>query len=156
MRLVCTVPSASRFATRLPNKTRPQSGAIPRTAPGPKLCPNIASINPTQHLLTSPPRSNTANRPGPQTMSEYLFNKSNATSTIRGTCVNCSANHRTCVMCDVYCCIHAGRVGKGLMHSPLYPQGAQTQKPYGHTKLSEQGKRLLKCRANPDIAHAPR
>ena len=33
-------------------------------------------------LLTSPTRSNTANRPGPQTMPEYRFNKSNATSII--------------------------------------------------------------------------
>ena len=33
-----------------------------------------------QDCLTSPPRSNTANRPGSQTMPECRFNKSNATS----------------------------------------------------------------------------
>ena len=34
------------------------------------------------NLLTSPPRSNPANRPGPQTMPECRFNKYNATSTL--------------------------------------------------------------------------
>ena len=32
-----------------PISSRPRRGAIPQTAPGPKLCPNIALINPTQH-----------------------------------------------------------------------------------------------------------
>ena len=32
-----------------PISSRSRRGAIPRTAPGPKLCPNIASLNPTQH-----------------------------------------------------------------------------------------------------------
>jgi len=46
--LITLCPLLFVFATRFPNKTRPQS-AIPRTAPGPKLCPNVALINPTQH-----------------------------------------------------------------------------------------------------------
>jgi len=37
-------------------------------------------IKPAHNLLTSPPRSNPANRPGPQTMPECRFNKYNATS----------------------------------------------------------------------------
>ena len=32
-----------------PISSRPLRGAIPRTAPGPKLCPNVALINTTQH-----------------------------------------------------------------------------------------------------------
>jgi len=32
-----------------PTSSRPLRGAIPRTAPGPELCPNVASRNPTQH-----------------------------------------------------------------------------------------------------------
>ena len=41
-------------ASALIISSRPRRGAIPRTAPGPKLCPNIASINPTQHQALGP------------------------------------------------------------------------------------------------------
>ena len=34
-----------------PISSRPLRGAIPRTAPGPKLCPNVALINTTQLLF---------------------------------------------------------------------------------------------------------
>ena len=33
----------------LPISSRPLRGAIPQTAPSPKLCPNVAFINPTHH-----------------------------------------------------------------------------------------------------------
>ena len=64
-------PSVSKRDFRIKStRNQVRQGVRPR-AGAPAGFPN---------LLTSPPRSNPANRPGPQTMPECRFNKHNATS----------------------------------------------------------------------------
>jgi hypothetical protein len=44
----------SSWADTCSTESSPLRGAIPRTAQGPKLCPNVASINTTQHQNPQP------------------------------------------------------------------------------------------------------
>jgi hypothetical protein len=67
-----------------PISSRPLRGAIPRTAPGPKLCPKAASINLTQHQLRWSSSRAQLGRMSRNQLSNKN-NKSNTTSWLHGT-----------------------------------------------------------------------